>query len=124
MTAGSDDRHYIAEGYDADILIRWGDPVLPGAPAFDPTKQTADAQARQFGYNNDYLGYIPLEGSRRGLLVVNHEYTNEELMFPGMGRQDVRDPRVTTPPFEDDEGHCRGRDDGPRRHRPGGRARP
>jgi uncharacterized protein len=99
VTAGSDDRHYIAEGYDADILIRWGDPVLPGAPAFDPTKQTADAQARQFGYNNDYLGYIPLEGSRRGLLVVNHEYTNEELMFPGMGRQDVRDPRVTTPPF-------------------------
>jgi uncharacterized protein len=48
----------------------------------------------QFGYNNDYLGYIPIDGSRRGLLVVNHEYTNEELMFPSLsGRQDLRTVR-------------------------------
>ena len=73
VTAGSDEKHYVADGYDADILIRWGDPVLPGAPAFHPQKQTAEAQAKQFGYNNDYLGYFPLDGSRRGLLVVNHE---------------------------------------------------
>ena len=38
-----------------------------------------------FGYNNDYVGYIPLNGSSTdGLLVVNHEYTNEHLMFPGI----------------------------------------
>ncbi len=57
VAAGSDDKHYVAQGYHADILIRWGDPVLPGAPPFDPTNQTAAAQARQFGYNNDFLGY-------------------------------------------------------------------
>ncbi|HRK18973.1 MAG TPA: PhoX family phosphatase [Hyphomicrobiaceae bacterium] len=89
VAAGSDEKHYVAEGYDADVLIRWGDKVLPDAPAFDPSKQSAEAQARQFGYNNDFLGYIPLDGrSDHGLLVVNHEYTNEELMFPGLGRQD------------------------------------
>ena len=48
---GVDETHHVAPGYDADILIRWGDPVVPGAPAFDPMNQTADAQEMQFGYN-------------------------------------------------------------------------
>jgi len=94
VAAGSDEQHHVAEGYDADVLISWGDKVLPGAAAFDPQTQTPAKQAAQFGYNNDYLGYIPIEGSRRGLLVVNHEYTNEELMFPSLsGRQDLRNVR-------------------------------
>ncbi|MCI9864478.1 PhoX family phosphatase [Rhizobium skierniewicense] len=85
VEAGVDATHHVAEGYDADILLRWGDAVLPGAPEFDPTKQTAEAQSRQFGYNNDYVGFIPLDGSsEHGLLVVNHEYTNPHLMFPGL----------------------------------------
>jgi secreted PhoX family phosphatase len=92
VAAGYDEKHYIADGYDADILIRWGDKVLPGAPEFDPLKQSASAQALQFGYNNDYLGFIPLNGAAdHGLLVVNHEYTNEELMFPGIGQQDTKE---------------------------------
>jgi hypothetical protein len=94
VTAGSDEKHYVAEGYDADVLIRWGDPVLPGAPAFDPMKQSAAAQKMQYGYNNDFVGYFPMPGaanpSEHGLLGVNHEYTNEELMFPGLGRQDSK----------------------------------
>ena len=95
VTAGVDDKHYIPEGYETDILIRWGDPVLADAPAFDPRNQSAAAQAKQFGYNNDYLGYIPMPGaanpSEHGLLVVNHEYTSEELMFPGMKKQDTKE---------------------------------
>jgi secreted PhoX family phosphatase len=86
VAAGVDPNHHIAPGYQADILIRWGDPVLPGAPTFDPGAQTAEAQKLQFGYNNDFLGYFPIGGSsEHGLLVVHHEYTNEELMFPGLG---------------------------------------
>ncbi|HEX2725586.1 MAG TPA: alkaline phosphatase PhoX, partial [Beijerinckiaceae bacterium] len=88
VEAGIDERHHIAEGYDADILIRWGDPIFADAPEFDPRAQTAEKQRRQFGYNNDFLGYFPIDGSNRGLLGVNHEYTAEELMFPGLGKQD------------------------------------
>ena len=85
VTAGVDADHHVAEGYDVKVLMRWGDPVTNDAPEFDPDNQTAEAQAGQFGYNNDYVGYIPLDGSdEHGLLVVNHEYTNPHLMFPGL----------------------------------------
>ncbi|UNT01109.1 PhoX family phosphatase [Streptomyces tubbatahanensis] len=85
----------VPEGYGQNVVIRWGEPILRGAPAFDPTRQSAEAQAGQFGYNNDFLTLLPLHsrgGARGGaghgggadqLLVANHEYTNEELMFAG-----------------------------------------
>ena len=85
VEAGVDETHHVAEGYDAEVLLRWGDPLFADSPAFDPKNQSAAAQRRQFGYNNDYVGFIPLGGSsEHGLLVVNHEYTNEHLMFPGI----------------------------------------
>lgn len=88
VTAGVDETHHVAPGYRAEILIRWGDPLLPGAPALDPMAQTAERQKGQFGYNNDFIGYFPIDGSsEHGLLGVNHEYTNEELMFPGLGAE-------------------------------------
>ncbi|MGI3222632.1 PhoX family protein [Streptomyces sp. GTA36] len=74
----------IPDGYSQQIVIRWGDPLLAGAPRFDAHKQSPKAQARQFGYNNDYMALLDLP-HRHGqkLLVVNHEYTNEEIMFYG-----------------------------------------
>jgi secreted PhoX family phosphatase len=90
LASGNDETHHIAEGYDANILLRWGDPITADAPEFDVQNQSAAAQLQQFGYNNDYVGYTELEPGR-GLLCVNHEYTNEEVMFPKLGRQDVVD---------------------------------
>jgi secreted PhoX family phosphatase len=94
IKAGIGTRHLVAEGYYADILIRWGDKVVAGAPAFDLKHQSGASQAKQFGYNNDFIGYIPLDPRHRdygfgggsgpsdhGLLVVNHEYTDLNLMF-------------------------------------------
>jgi secreted PhoX family phosphatase len=76
---------HVPEGYEVQVLIRWGDPVVAGAPAFDPAKLTAAAQEKQFGYNNDYIGLHPLPAdskqSDRFLMVVNHEYVNSGLMF-------------------------------------------
>jgi secreted PhoX family phosphatase len=81
----------VAQAYQREVLIRWGDPVLPGVPAFDPVRQSAAAQARQFGFNNDYVAFLPLpRGSRNsdhGLLWVNHEYVTREIMFPKHTRE-------------------------------------
>ncbi len=81
-----DDKVTSPEGWRSDVVIRWGDPVTRDAPRFDVQHQTPESAARQFGYNNDYLGVLPTRGNG-ALLVANHEYTDEELMFP-TGRYD------------------------------------
>ena len=57
---GIDANHHVAPGHDARVLMRWGDGVTAGAPPFDAHNQSAAAQAAQFGYNNDFIGYLPL----------------------------------------------------------------
>ncbi|MCQ4200903.1 PhoX family protein [Streptomyces sp. NPDC060311] len=84
VAPNTDDAVTVPEGYRQDVVIRWGEPILRGAPAFDPERQSAKAQAGQFGYNNDFLALLPLRGEHdRQLLVANHEYTDEVLMFRG-----------------------------------------
>lgn len=73
----------VPEGFDWTAIMAWGDPVVAGAATFDFAAQTEANQKLQFGYNNDYLGFVPLAGSARALMVANHEYTNENLMFVG-----------------------------------------
>src|ERR1044072_2182375 len=85
---GTQDQIVVPSGYTAQPLLRWGDPLFPEAPAFDANNLTPEAQRRQFGYNCDFLSFLPLpfgkqKNSKRGLLFVNHEYTNPELMFSG-----------------------------------------
>ncbi|WP_425582055.1 PhoX family protein [Streptosporangium fragile] len=82
VAPNTDDKLTIPAGYASAAVVRWGDPVLPGAPAFDFENQTAEAQAAQFGYNCDYVTLFPI-GHNRGLLWVNHEYSDESLMFRG-----------------------------------------
>ena len=78
---------HVAEGYEAQILLRWGDKVMADAPDFEPGNLTADAQAKQAGYNCDFIGYLPLpagsDNSDNGILFINHEYTNPHVMFSG-----------------------------------------
>lgn len=83
---GLDEDHRLSEGYDAQRLLSWGDPITHNAPAFAPTSQTPADQAKQFGFNNDFTMYFPLEkgeaASSHGLLCVNHEYVIPQLMHP------------------------------------------
>ena len=71
--------------YEAKVLFRWGDPV--GAPAgmpefrMDASNSAAD-QALQAGMHHDGMHYFPIDGSRHGLLAMNHEYLDQGLLFP------------------------------------------
>ncbi len=98
---GSDEHHHVAPDHESQILIRWGDPLFKDSPQFDPNNQSADAQLKQFGYNNDYVGYLALEPMHgqdaRALLCVNHEYPIAGLMFPNFpknGYVDITEEQV------------------------------
>jgi uncharacterized protein len=86
ISLSREDAINVPAGYKVGLLVKWGDPVTADAPPFDPNNQTPEAQARQFGYNVDWLDFFPLPAHNvpnpnHGLIAVNHEYTNPELMF-------------------------------------------
>ncbi len=84
----TEDKTILPSGYESNVVIRWGDPVTRGAKRFDIDDFDAKTQENSFGYNCDYVSFLPLPGyqskrSSQALLWVNHEYTNPELMFRG-----------------------------------------
>jgi len=90
VPASTADTLVVPPGYTAKVLIAWGDPVSDG-PAFAPdASNTAAEQAEQWGMHNDGMVFFPMrhdgvyggKGKTRGLLVQNHEYTDEVLLFP------------------------------------------
>jgi secreted PhoX family phosphatase len=88
------DRHQVPAGYHAQVLLRQGDPIRPGAPEYNPATQTGADQERQFGTDCDFIGYMPLpkgsSNSTRGLLGVNHENHRAATCFPGSPKQLTR----------------------------------
>ena len=84
VAPNTEDAVVVADGYRHAVVIRWGDPVLPDAPAFDVARQSGAAQRGQFGFNNDFAGLLPVPGRQdHFLLVTNFEYVTPEFMFPG-----------------------------------------
>jgi hypothetical protein len=76
------DEVVVPNGYTARVLVAWGDPVSDG-PAFKlDASNSAAEQAMQWGMHNDGLVYFKINGSARGLLVQNNEYTDDVLLFP------------------------------------------
>ncbi|MCX7301233.1 MAG: PhoX family phosphatase [Rhodobacterales bacterium] len=83
-----DDTHHVADGYNANVVVGWGDPMKAGQEVVDVATLDAAAQAERFGYNCDYIAYMPLpkgsQSSDNGLLCVNNEYVSFNVMFPDL----------------------------------------
>ncbi len=83
MASGTD-TFDVPAGYRWDGAGPLGRPDRRGRAGVRPDQPDGGRAGQQFGYNCDYLDVIPLDGkqARRPSLVVNHEYTNESIMFP------------------------------------------
>ncbi len=78
------DTMVVPEGYEAVAFVPWGEPVgmAGNMPAWKPDASNSAAdQAAQMGMHHDGLHYFPVDGSSsHGLLVMNHEYTDDGLL--------------------------------------------
>lgn len=88
IAASTEDGVALPAGYRYDVLMAWGDPVLPGAVPFSHQgSHSAAEQALQFGDNTDGMSLFHLkkaDGSvdaDRAVLAVNNEYTNNEIIL-------------------------------------------
>ena len=77
----------VAPGYRARVLYAWGDPIDGIAPKFKfDASNTAEEQALQAGNHHDGMWFFPLprgaSSNTRGLLCINHEYTDLGMLFP------------------------------------------
>jgi secreted PhoX family phosphatase len=84
VPASRSDAVVVPPEYQSQVIYRWGDPtgVAGAMPAFRPDGgNTADEQALQAGMHHDGMHFFPLQADgQRGLLVMNHEYTDEALL--------------------------------------------
>ncbi len=81
----------VPPNYAAGVFLKWGDSLFAGTPDISDaditgnllsTPALAANQAKQFGYNCDATHYFPIGGaSWRGILAVNHEYTEDVVVF-------------------------------------------
>ncbi len=86
------DEVVVPEGYQAQIFYCWGDPVSDG-PAFKmDASNTANEQLVQAGMHHDAIQFFPLpamsHSSNHGLLVMNHEYIDPQLLHAEGGFAD------------------------------------
>lgn len=84
VAASSGDTIVVPAGYRHQVFCSWGDPLFPHSPAWAPdASNDGAAQALQFGDNHDGMHFFALRenDSTEGLLVMNHEYFNDEYFF-------------------------------------------
>ena len=86
----------VAEGYTAKAFLHLGEPLIDGIEAFrDDRQHSGESFMYRIGDNHDGMHFFGMTGgkydanqSNRGLLAINHEYTNDNLHPMGMYTQE------------------------------------
>jgi uncharacterized protein len=86
IAVDASDKLLVPDGYVAKAIAAWGEPigVAGNMPAYKPDASNSAAdQAVQMGMHHDGIEYFPIDGSKRGLLAMNHEYVDDGLLHVG-----------------------------------------
>ncbi len=80
VAANSLDTITVPEGFNWQVVAKWGDPLWSNSPEFDQaTRGNAASQALTMGDNNDGMDLFELNG--KSIFVVNNEYTNTNIIW-------------------------------------------
>jgi len=83
------DEVVVPRGYSAEVFYRWGDPVSDGPSFKMDGSNTAQEQLQQAGMHHDAIQFYPITTDssldERGLLVMNHEYIDPQILHIGGG---------------------------------------
>ena len=101
----------ISPDYEFQVLIPWGEPLVPGGPAYrgDPsTRPNMIEQTMQIGIGHDGMWYFPIknrygwwgehhgsDGNTRGLLAVNHEFGDNMHLLGKDAPENLNDVRLS-----------------------------
>jgi secreted PhoX family phosphatase len=88
---GYGDEVVVPRGYTARPFIPWGTPILGSYPEFKPGGNTAEEQEQQVGMHHDGMSFFPVgpphHANEHGVLVLNHEYTDEQYLHDASGNR-------------------------------------
>ena len=113
----------IAQEYQWDVLIPWGEPLEPGGPSYH-YPPSADDQAQQIGIGHDGMHFFPLRdskskrygwdydlwddhhdwhnnvkwyqgGNHRGMLCINHEFGRNDTVLGKDEPESLEDVRTS-----------------------------
>jgi secreted PhoX family phosphatase len=90
VAMSTEDTVVLPEGYQHEVLVAWGDPIVKRGAKFSVTN-TAEDQLTQFGDNTDGMSLFHLTDKHGGLddsravMAVNSEYINKKFMHTHKG---------------------------------------
>lgn len=95
----SDDAVHVPNGYVADVVYAWGEPVNGQTPRFKfDASNSSEEQALQAGMGHDGMEWFPHpkepNNPYRGLLCINHEYADQGLLYPDGATPPMTDDRI------------------------------
>ncbi|MDP4529291.1 PhoX family phosphatase [Alkalimonas delamerensis] len=88
----------VPAGYRTQVFLPWGTPLTADAPAYRAdASHSAAEQAKQVGMHHDGMHFFPIDlkqggqSSDEGLLVMNHEYVDPNILHAFGGKGIPRD---------------------------------